>query len=122
VCPDRDKGDRLTLKEIQKLVDDDAALQNLSEDQKQEFIAELQIHRDTKKTGVRASNQAAATDCRGTIDRVSREVRQGTCKPSGQTALNFLFLDEKLVRTNRCMRSGFLHTQQHSRYCSSYLA
>lgn len=34
ICPDRDKGDRLTLKEIQKLVDDDPVLQNLSENQK----------------------------------------------------------------------------------------
>ena len=74
MCSDREKGDRLTLKEIQKLVNDDPALQNLSENQKQEFIAELKTYRDTKKTGARASNQAAATDCRGTIDRISGEV------------------------------------------------
>jgi hypothetical protein len=79
ICPDRDKGDRLTLKEIQKLVDDDPVLQNLSENQKQEFLAELKTHRDTMKTGVRASNQAAAMDCRGTIDRISGEVHKPSC-------------------------------------------
>lgn len=75
ICPDCEKGDCLTLKEIQKLVDDDTSLQNLSDIQMQEFIAKLQAHQDTKKTGVCASNQASALDCRGTIDRISCKIR-----------------------------------------------
>lgn len=112
ICPDREKGDRLTLKEIQKLVDDDTSLKNLSDVQIQEFIAELQAHRDIKKTGVRASNKAAALDCRGTIDRISCEVR--TLLVCHLVRLYcFLFIDEELVGTNWCMRDRFFHPLEH---------
>jgi hypothetical protein len=74
MSPDRDIGDRHTLKELQRRVNDDTSMQNLSENQKQEYLTNLQTYRDTKKTGVRASNQAAALDCRGTIDKISGEV------------------------------------------------
>jgi hypothetical protein len=111
MCPDCDKGDRLTLKEIQKLVDEDTSLQNLSENQKGEFIAELQAHRDIKKTGIRATNQAAASDCRGTIDRISGEVSTSSISILSDCTELINFLAEELVGTNWCMRAGFLHPQ-----------
>jgi HPt (histidine-containing phosphotransfer) domain-containing protein len=71
---DREKGDRLHLAEIQKLVEDDASMKDLSQPQHQEFIDNLKKYRETNKTGVRASNKLAALDCRGVVDRVSTEV------------------------------------------------
>jgi len=71
---DREQGDRLKLKEIQKLVDDDTSMQNLSEAKQKDYIDELQLHRDTKKVGARSSNVAAAVDCRSCITKVSTEV------------------------------------------------
>ena len=84
MCPDCDNN-WLTLKEIQKLVDDDTSMQNLSKIQKQEYLDNLQTYRDTKKTGVRASNQAAALDCWGTVNRMLNKVC--TYAPSCQTKL-----------------------------------
>jgi hypothetical protein len=72
---DREQGDRLKLSEIQKLVDDDASLKNLSKAKQAEFIKDLQLHRDTNKTGARSSNNAAAADCRTCITNVTAEVR-----------------------------------------------
>ena len=85
MCPDHDK-DRLTLKEIKKLVVDDASMQNLSKLQKQEYLNNLQIYWDTKKTGVHTSSQAAALDCQGTVNRISNEVC--TYLPHCQTELS----------------------------------
>jgi hypothetical protein len=48
-------------------------MQNLSEAQHQEFINNLQIHRNTMRTGARASNTAAAVDCRGAVAKISNE-------------------------------------------------
>lgn len=64
----------MKLADIQKLVEDDSSMQNLSKAQQQEYIEDLQIYRDSKRTGVRASNVAAALDCRGVVDNVSAEV------------------------------------------------
>ena len=71
---DREEGDRLKLTEIQKLVDDDASMQNLSKAKEKEYIDELLIFRDLKKVGARSSNIAAAVDCRTCIQKVSDEV------------------------------------------------
>ena len=72
---DHEQGDRLKLSEIQKLVDDDPSLQNLSEAQQKDFIDELQLHHDTKKAGACSSNNAAVADCRRCIMNVTAEVR-----------------------------------------------
>jgi hypothetical protein len=71
---DREQGDRLKLSEIQELVNNDTSMQNLSETQQKEYIDDLQLHRDTKKTGARSSNNAAAADCRTSITNVTTEV------------------------------------------------
>ncbi|KAF8518835.1 hypothetical protein BU17DRAFT_90632 [Hysterangium stoloniferum] len=69
------QGDRLTLADIQKLVDDDVSMQNPSKDQCRELFENLQMHRDLKRTGVHISNAAAALDCQGAVSRVSTEIR-----------------------------------------------
>jgi hypothetical protein len=71
---DREHGDRLNLAEIQKLVKDDADMQDLSKAWQQEFIDNLQLYRDINHMGARASNNAAAVNCRGAVARVSNEV------------------------------------------------
>jgi hypothetical protein len=71
---DRDHGDRLNLAQIQKLVDDDVDTQHLSKARQKEYINDLQAHHDSKTMGARASNVAAAVDCRTSIARVSLEV------------------------------------------------
>ncbi|KAF8239106.1 hypothetical protein L208DRAFT_1478308 [Tricholoma matsutake] len=68
------QGDRLMLAEIQHLVNNNASMNNLSKSQKQEYINDLQAHRDTKKSGAHASNAVAAMDCRGTVARISEEL------------------------------------------------
>jgi hypothetical protein len=55
-------------------VDDNKDMQDLSKAQQQEFIDNLEIHRDTRQMGSCASNTMAAIDCQGTIDRISKEV------------------------------------------------
>jgi hypothetical protein len=72
---DREHGDRLKLADIQKLVDNDPMMQNLSNAKQKEYIDILQLHRDMKTMGARSSNNAAAADCRECITNVSSEVR-----------------------------------------------
>ena len=55
-------------------MDNDPSMQNLSKTQQQEFIDDLQAHRDLKRTGVHVSNAAVAIDCQGTVSRISDEV------------------------------------------------
>ena len=71
---DRVQGDRLKLSDIQKLVDEDPSMQNLSDTRKNEYLEDLQIYRETKKSGARTSNLAAAVDCRSCIVKVTEEV------------------------------------------------
>jgi hypothetical protein len=59
----------LKLADIQKLVDEDTEMQNLSKSEKNDFIDTLKLHRETKKMGVCASNIAAAADGRAVVDR-----------------------------------------------------
>lgn len=108
---DRDKGDRLKLADIQKLVDEDTEMQNLSKSEIKVFIDELKEHRETMKSGVRASNFAAAADCRGVVDRISTEV-----------SFSFMFLGvtqvlsaQRLIRTHWGVFAGFLLPHSHPR-------
>jgi hypothetical protein len=80
---DREQGDRLKLSDIQKLVDDDPNMQNLSKTKRKEYLDDLQFHRDEKKMGARSSNNAAAVDCRASITKVSTEV----CTPSNHISV-----------------------------------
>jgi hypothetical protein len=64
----------LHLADIQKLVEEDEALQILTKEEEQELIAKLAEFRTLKKTGARASNRAAACDTRGAMSRINTEV------------------------------------------------
>lgn len=68
-------GGTYTLREIQEMVAEDETLHDLSKEQHKEFIENLQLHRELKKTGVRASNIAASTDARATVAKINVEVR-----------------------------------------------
>ncbi|KAF8346292.1 hypothetical protein F5887DRAFT_1182188, partial [Amanita rubescens] len=84
VNQDRPNGERLSLLEIQKLVDDDKDIENISEEQKNELIEDLKAYRELKQMGSRASSLSVAQDVRQTMQRITIEVshlhlRTGTC-------------------------------------------
>ncbi|KAF8331782.1 hypothetical protein F5887DRAFT_894829 [Amanita rubescens] len=84
VNQDRPNGERLSLLEIQKMVDDDKDIENISEEQKNELIKDLKAYRELKQTGSRASSLSVAQDVRQTMQRITIEVshlhlRTGTC-------------------------------------------
>jgi len=108
---DREQGDRLKLSEIQKLVDDDTSLQNLSEAKRDQFIEDLQLHRDTKKMGARSSNNAAAADCRTCITNITAEV----CTPwmIFRVELMLLQLRNLSEQTGMCALAFFTRTHIH---------
>jgi hypothetical protein len=62
------------LKDIQKLVNEDNSMQNLTKLQEQEYINNLQVHWDATKMGVWTLNKAAALDCQGLVDKMLNEV------------------------------------------------
>ena len=108
---DREQGDRLKLSEIQKLVDDDTAMQDLSEEKQKEYINDLQLHRTTKITGARSSNNAAAADCRTSITNVTTEVR--TPWIIFWIVLKLLQLRNLSERTGMCALAFFTRTHIH---------
>jgi hypothetical protein len=67
-------GDRLSLSEVQELVDNDETLQDLSSECQQELIDELVEYRKLKNTGACVSNVAVASDIRVTMGHISDEV------------------------------------------------
>ncbi|KAF8219706.1 hypothetical protein L208DRAFT_1210884, partial [Tricholoma matsutake] len=69
------KGGHLKLADLQKLVDDDPSMQRLSKYQQRQYIANLKLHRETTRTGICASNAAAATDFQASVGGVSTEIR-----------------------------------------------
>ena len=105
--PDHDKGDWLTLKDIQKLVDEDTSMKNLSKIQEKEYINVLEAHWETMKTGVRALNKAAAFDCCGAVGRVSVEVHS-VMSSDGCAALTLSVIEEP-IQAHRCVCIGILH-------------
>jgi len=69
-------GERKSLAELKKMVQDDVELQpeNLSEERKKELIGDLVEARAEKQTNACGSNRVAARDVQATIDRVTGEV------------------------------------------------
>jgi len=67
-------GEHHSLAEVQKMVAEDPAMQNLTEEKKQTYLAELSNSRYTQKHGVRANNAAAARDVFKTIEKIQNEV------------------------------------------------
>ncbi|KIK15656.1 hypothetical protein PISMIDRAFT_16353 [Pisolithus microcarpus 441] len=78
-CPCRTK---YSLKEIQQMVKDDECLQNLSQEEMDQYVSMLEEHRDTKTHGVRANNVAAAQDVLVTTDKIAKELN-GLCNCTG---------------------------------------
>ncbi|KAI6018895.1 hypothetical protein BKA83DRAFT_4057608 [Pisolithus microcarpus] len=74
VNADRPCGTKYSLKEIQQMVKDDERLQNLSQEEMNQYIATLEEHRDTKIHGVRANNVAASRDVLATTDKIAKEL------------------------------------------------
>lgn len=70
----RGHGDRYSLADIQKHIDENQSLQELSKEDQAQLIKELQEHRDVKKKGAWVSNAAAAQDMKYTMQRISIEV------------------------------------------------
>ena len=67
-------GEKKPLREIQWLVRNDPELQDLSTDQEEELIRDLEEHRALKKTGAWASNLAAAQDVHHTVTQIHATV------------------------------------------------
>ena len=86
---DHDHGDHLKLIDIQKLVDNDPNMQNLSKAKQKEYIDDLQVHHDMKIVGACSSNNATVVDCQACIMKVSTEV----C-----TCLNHILVELKLLQ------------------------
>jgi hypothetical protein len=62
------------LREIKSLVRDDPEFQNLSEEQEEKLLRDLEEYRALKKTGARASNLAAAQDVHHTATQIHATV------------------------------------------------
>ncbi|KIK20248.1 hypothetical protein PISMIDRAFT_13138 [Pisolithus microcarpus 441] len=67
-------GTKYSLKEIQQMVKDDEHLQNLSQEEMDQYITTLEEHRNTKVRGIRANNVAAAQDVLVTTDKIAKEL------------------------------------------------
>ncbi|KAG6887896.1 hypothetical protein C0992_010306 [Termitomyces sp. T32_za158] len=68
-------GNKRTLRELQKLIEEDASLKNLSKDREQELISTLEEHRALKATGARANRRAAAIDATKNVDGIIQECK-----------------------------------------------
>ncbi|RDB15025.1 hypothetical protein Hypma_005472 [Hypsizygus marmoreus] len=71
----RAPGDRLKLREIQKLVDEDQSLRYLSKERKGELIKTLEDHRALHTTGACAGNHAACLDTSKNIEMITHEIK-----------------------------------------------
>ena len=116
---DHDHGDRLKLIDIQKLVDNNPNMQNLSKAKQKEYIDDLQVHHDTKIVGARSSNNAAVVDCWACIIKVSTEVH---------TRLNHILVELKLPQlrnlleqTGVCALTFFMHSHIHNSTVPSWV-
>ena len=67
-------GERHSLAEVQRMVTEDPGMQNLTEEEKQTYLAELLNSRYTQKHGVRTNNAAAAHDVFKTVEKIQNEV------------------------------------------------
>jgi len=80
------------LREIQQLVSNDPELENLTPEQEEELLKELDEYRALKKTGARASNLAAAQDVHHVVTHVHTAVSDFAL-----TVASFLPLCQKLA-------------------------
>jgi len=64
----------LNLLDVQKMIDIQEIMQELTEEKKTELLQELEDHRELKQKGVRVSSISAAQDMRFTMQRLTQEV------------------------------------------------
>ena len=57
------------------MVDNDRDIENISKEQKDELIKDLEAHHELKQTGSHASSFSVAQDVRQTMQRITVEVR-----------------------------------------------
>ena len=66
--------DKYSLAEIQKAVKEDPKLQDLTEDEEQEYVDMLLEKQAVVKTGTQSGNKATALDATNIMDKVEDEV------------------------------------------------
>ncbi|KAH7904579.1 hypothetical protein BJ138DRAFT_1119287 [Hygrophoropsis aurantiaca] len=79
---DRPAGSRYKLSEIREMVKEEE--RSLTAEQKEQAVKDLLQHRETRHTGVRANNAAAARDALSSVEKITKELdalfeRTGMC-------------------------------------------
>jgi hypothetical protein len=67
-------GERIKMAELQNLIDEDPAYQNISTELEDEMKQVVLEHRELKKVGARPSIKSAAQDYRAQMTRMNTEV------------------------------------------------
>jgi hypothetical protein len=62
------------LLEVQKMINVEEIMQDLTEEEKTDLIQQLEDHRELKHKGARATSISAAQDMRCTMQRLTQEV------------------------------------------------
>ncbi|KAI5992242.1 hypothetical protein EDD15DRAFT_2168562 [Pisolithus albus] len=75
VNADRPRGQKFQLRELQEMVANDEAMQNLDEETKQKYLRELKESRTCKSIGVRSTNTAASRDVQATLKNIYGELQ-----------------------------------------------
>jgi hypothetical protein len=70
----RPSGEKLTLEQIQSIIDSDPAYKQLSAEEEQDYIGQLNEYHTLKMSGVCTNNVSAARDAVAVMDRISKEV------------------------------------------------
>lgn len=96
----------MNLLDIQKMIDIDEIMQELTEEKKTELLQELEDHRVLKQKGVRTSSISAAQDMRFTMQRLTQEV-------------NTKYSYHPIILTKKQRRLTILHLERaHKRFVS----
>jgi hypothetical protein len=75
VLKDLGIGERVKLKELRQLIEDDPAYQNLTIEEEDKLKEEVLEHRKQKKVGARPTNKSAAQDYRAQLTQMNNEAR-----------------------------------------------
>ncbi|KAF8328053.1 hypothetical protein F5887DRAFT_898053 [Amanita rubescens] len=69
----REEGNRLSLLEVQKMINVEEIMRELTEEEKTDILQQLEDHRELKHKGARATSISAAQDMRCTMQRLTQE-------------------------------------------------
>lgn len=75
VSKDLGVGERVKLKELRQLIQDDPAYQNLTTEEEDRMKQEVLEHRKERKVGARPTNKSAAQDYRAQLVQMNKEAR-----------------------------------------------